>query len=425
MALQLQPPPYQSAQGSIQWAEWFRIINDLLDNISGDIGEIANVTITDAGDNEFLTFDSGTSQWINQTFEELGGISLDTSPQLGGDLDTNGFDIIIDDEAHFNTTNGTPLWEWSYTGSGSVSHYLRYHAQSSTGPLLILAKTNSGTVAPITLGVLGVDSDLTFSTNESRKMLTMSTPDLNVVNHLHITPSLTGETPILSSLGSDTDVGITITPKGTGPLIVSSTVDDANPGPELQLYRNRGTGVDGDEIGFITWYADNKVGTKTPLAMITVDALDLDDATEDTVMTFHTTNGGADPPTAIWNMRQGIYYQNGSHMGAGTINTAGWYFSNKAVHVAPSTVTAATVAQTATQRFMLADCTSNAIDIELETVSVNGDGRIYTVKLINAANAVTINADGAELIDGSNSLTISNLYDSVTLITDETQWHII
>ncbi len=89
---QIAPPPYQSIAGSLQWHAWYRQINDLLERVSVSINAHDDVTITSVTDNELLSWDSGTSKWINQTLTEL-GIVLDTSPQLGGDLDMNGFDI--------------------------------------------------------------------------------------------------------------------------------------------------------------------------------------------------------------------------------------------------------------------------------------------------------------------------------------------
>ena len=69
---------------------------------------VSDVTITTPADNEVLAYDSTSSQWINQTPAEAGlatsaqgaladsalqDVVDDTTPQLGGDLDVNGFAI--------------------------------------------------------------------------------------------------------------------------------------------------------------------------------------------------------------------------------------------------------------------------------------------------------------------------------------------
>ena len=66
----LQPPPYQSAQGSTQWLEWYRLINEKLQAVSGSIGEITDVTITGAETGDFLVYNS-SNVWANQTIAQV------------------------------------------------------------------------------------------------------------------------------------------------------------------------------------------------------------------------------------------------------------------------------------------------------------------------------------------------------------------
>jgi hypothetical protein len=48
------------------------------------------------------------------------------------------------------------------------------------------------------------------------------TPVSSAVNYLDVTGAITTGSPILSAVGSDTNIGITLTPKGTGKVITSS-----------------------------------------------------------------------------------------------------------------------------------------------------------------------------------------------------------
>jgi hypothetical protein len=53
-------------------------------------------------------------------------------------------------------------------------------------------------------------------------------------------------------------------------------------------------------------------------------------------------------------------------------------------------------------------------------------GRIYQIKKTSAdGNAVTIDGSGAETIDGSLTISISTQYESVTIVSDGTNWFII
>ena len=70
----------------------------------------------------------------------------------------------------------------------------------------------------------------------------------------------------------------------------------------------------------------------------------------------------------------------------------------------------------------LCDCTSNAITLNLP---VGVTGTQYVIKKTDAtANAVTVDANGSELIDGAATQTISTQYDSITIVSDGSNWFI-
>jgi len=171
---QLQPPPYQDAQGTQRWSEWFRKINDLLSGVSQSINNIDDVVITGVTDKELLSYDSGTSKWINQTGTEW-GIVNDTTPQLGGDLDTNGNsivsvsdgditiapdgtgkvllggdldtqsnNIIMTDSDFIIDASGN---EWvQFISGGGATHYFTIRNASSTNPMILSVNSVSSNV---------------------------------------------------------------------------------------------------------------------------------------------------------------------------------------------------------------------------------------------------------------------------------------
>ena len=101
----------------------------------------------------FARADDGTNP--NITAVEFGGdVVDDTSPQLGGNLDTNSFMIDFDDDHGIRDENG--------------------------------------------------NEQLQFQTTSS------------AVNHFDITNAATGNNPSISAVGGDTNIGINLIPKGTG-----------------------------------------------------------------------------------------------------------------------------------------------------------------------------------------------------------------
>lgn len=51
-------------------------------------------------------------------------------------------------------------------------------------------------------------------------------------------------------------------------------------------------------------------------------------------------------------------------------------------------------------------------------------GRVITVKQISATGTVTVDGDGSETIDGSADFPLATQYDSVTVISDGSNWFI-
>lgn len=78
----------------------------------------------------------------------------------------------------------------------------------------------------------------------------------------------------------------------------------------------------------------------------------------------------------------------------------------------------------APRNIILADASSGAITVNLPPAA-DWDGLLITVKKLDASNNVTIDGDGAETIDGSTTLVLSTQYDSVTLLSDGTDIHVM
>ena len=89
-----------------------------------------------------------------------------------------------------------------------------------------------------------------------------------------------------------------------------------------------------------------------------------------------------------------------------------------------TTQTTATLTLGASHYTVLCDATSNTVTINLPT-AVGYDGRIYNIKAINVDNAVTVDANGTEEIDGSATAITLALMESITIQSDGSNWWII
>ena len=106
-----------------------------LDNATSTLDGATDTNITSVADNDLLAYDSASSKWINQSASEAGIVSEvvgDTTPQLGGVLDTNGNNIEFgdNDKAVFGAGDDLEIY---HDGSNS------YIDDAGTGNLNIRA----------------------------------------------------------------------------------------------------------------------------------------------------------------------------------------------------------------------------------------------------------------------------------------------
>ena len=74
---------------------------------------------------------------------------------------------------------------------------------------------------------------------------------------------------------------------------------------------------------------------------------------------------------------------------------------------------------------ILCDSSGGIFTITLYT-AVGNDGRTITIKKIDSsANAVTVDGDGTETIDGALTKTLNYQYSAMKLISNGTSWFII
>lgn len=100
------------------------------------------------------------------------------------------------------------------------------------------------------------------------------------------------------------------------------------------------------------------------------------------------------------------------------------------LHVKGSIATAITTKTAAytlliTDSVILANATSAAFTLTLPS-AVGIEGRQYTLKKIDSsANAVTVDANGTQTIDGALTFSLATQYQSITIVSDGANWMII
>ena len=78
-----------------------------------------------------------------------------------------------------------------------------------------------------------------------------------------------------------------------------------------------------------------------------------------------------------------------------------------------------------TKQVILADATAANVNIDLP-VSSGALDVVYIIKKIDATvNTVTVTANGAETIDGSNTVVLTTQYEKVSIICDGTAWYVL
>lgn len=87
------------------------------------------------------------------------------------------------------------------------------------------------------------------------------------------------------------------------------------------------------------------------------------------------------------------------------------------------TITAATTVLS-TDCVVICDATSGGFTVTLPTAA-SSTGRVYTFKKLASSNNVTIDGNGAELIDGATTYTLTAAYKSVRIISNGTRWLIL
>lgn len=242
---------------------------------------------TSNGD-KYLKLNSAADGWEVATLSTtagLGNIVEDTTPQLGGTLDTNskaiqlskGADVasataltLGTDGNYFDITGTTTITSIASLGVGTVVHLhfdgalqLTHHAtdlilpgaanftteagdeltfiEYASGDFRCIgyALADGGTMAAAGGGLSNIVEDTTpqlggqldvngNAIGDGTNELLTFTEDASAVNHVNIENEATGSGPIISAAGDDTNIDLNISAKGTGNVTVGNYSFDAD-----------------------------------------------------------------------------------------------------------------------------------------------------------------------------------------------------
>jgi hypothetical protein len=73
----------------------------------------------------------------------------------------------------------------------------------------------------------------------------------------------------------------------------------------------------------------------------------------------------------------------------------------------------------------LCDCTTTPITVPMPAAATLTGQMLWIKKIDSTSNAVTIDGNGSETIDGAASITLTSQYQSITLVSDGTNWFIV
>lgn len=109
----------------------------------------------------------------------------------------------------------------------------------------------------------------------------------------------------------------------------------------------------------------------------------------------------------------------GQHLTTDGSGTTSWRYADK--------TTAKTTTYTATgdETLITCDATSAAFTVTLPAAA-SFTGKRYVIKKIDSSvNAITIDPNGAELVDGASTTTLNTQYEAVEIVCDGSNWHIV
>ena len=201
-------------------------------------GSSVTFAATDKGDKVIIaTANDSTNPDIKEVSLGITSVAADTTPQLGGDLDMNGQDIVTTSNADIelapngtghvtvkgNDNQGAIQFNCENNSHGqqikaaphseSASNVLTIPSTGGDSTLVSDASTSTLTNKTLTAPKIA-DAGFIADANGNEQIIFQTTS--SAVNELEVTNAATGNNPAIAASGGDTNVGLEFTAKGSG-----------------------------------------------------------------------------------------------------------------------------------------------------------------------------------------------------------------
>ena len=231
------------------WGSKTNVNLQVIEQIAGGFTQQA---LTSGGTVALTSSDGGTGDVLAHRIIEFTG-SLSGNAVVTIPLDVQNFYLLR------NSSSGAYTVQFKYTsGSGSSVTF----SATDKGDKLVVAKGDDGTnpnIVEISLATAGTVTEtgtqtLTNKTLTSPKIgtsildtngneLFKLTATSSAVNEITYNNAATGNKPTLTASGDDSNIGISIQPKGTGTITIDALTFPAADGSSGQILQTNGSGV--------------------------------------------------------------------------------------------------------------------------------------------------------------------------------------
>ena len=257
-------------------------VNTVATNISGvnsfaeryRVGSNDPSSSLDAGDLAYNTSDNALKYYTGSAWASItagiGNIVEDTSPQLGGDLQSNGNDIVIADTDNIYVGTSNDGLKIHHSNNNS------FIEDVGTGNFLITTNGNN----------------IQLMKNQAEQMLVAKTDGSVELYYDNAKKFETTSSGVDVTGGFTATAASTITTTGNEvQLTLKSTDADAVEGPTLDLIRDSASPAASDNIGLIRYIGEDSAGNATVYAEIHGQIENPANGSEDAALNFEITKG--------------------------------------------------------------------------------------------------------------------------------------
>lgn len=263
-------------------------------------------TVIQSGDNISL---------LNNNAGYITAVSDDTSPSLGGELNLDNNDVVIDcrNDSGSDILAGTPVYVSGYYANGKSLIAPADASSSSTMPAIGIVNSTITNGNEGTVGIMGIAKG--FSTNSFEVGDTVYIANGGGLTNIKPTgvsdliqnlgrvlrKDASNGRVILLGAGRSNDVPnsanfntVSITNTSTDDsLLITTTEDSSTAAPVLTFKRNSSSPVDGDYLGQLKFKGENDADQEVVYAKVTAKISDVTDTTEDGLFEFALRKAGA------------------------------------------------------------------------------------------------------------------------------------